>query len=35
VALHERCGFRHVGDFPEVGYKFGAWLDVGYWQLLF
>ncbi len=35
VALHERCGFRHVGDFPEVGYKFGTWLDVGYWQLLF
>jgi L-amino acid N-acyltransferase YncA len=32
VALHERCGFRKVAHFPEVGYKFGEWLDVGYWQ---
>ncbi len=32
VALHERCGFRQVARFPEVGFKFGRWLDVGYWH---
>lgn len=33
VALHERLGFRQVACFQEVGHKFGAWVDVGYWQL--
>ncbi|MGJ7917304.1 arsinothricin resistance N-acetyltransferase ArsN1 family B [Massilia sp. LXY-6] len=33
IALHERLGFRQVACFPEVGHKFGAWIDVGYWQL--
>lgn len=33
VALHEALGFRRVAQFPEVGYKFGTWLDVGYWAL--
>lgn len=32
VALHERMGFRQVAQFREVGFKFGRWLDVGYWQ---
>jgi phosphinothricin acetyltransferase len=32
VALHERFGFTSVARFPEVGFKFGAWQDVGYWQ---
>jgi phosphinothricin acetyltransferase len=34
VALHEKCGFQKVAHFKEVGFKFGAWLDVGYWQAL-
>lgn len=34
VALHEKLGFTKVGHFREVGRKFGAWVDVGYWQLL-
>jgi phosphinothricin acetyltransferase len=34
VKLHEQFGFRQTGFFPEVGYKFGARRDVGYWQLL-
>jgi L-amino acid N-acyltransferase YncA len=32
VALHERLGFTKVAHFKEVGYKFGRWIDVGYWQ---
>ena len=31
-ALHERLGFTHVGDFAEVGYKFGKYWDVGWFQ---
>jgi phosphinothricin acetyltransferase len=27
IALHERLGFRMVGTFRSVGYKFGRWLD--------
>lgn len=34
VALHERLGFRHVGTLPEVGFKFGRWLDLAFYQLL-
>lgn len=33
IALHEKLGFRKVGQFEEVGFKFGRWVDVGYWQL--
>lgn len=34
VALHERCGFRKIGHFEQVGWKFNRWLDVGYWELI-
>lgn len=34
VALHEKLGFRKIGQFREVGWKFNRWLDVGYWELL-
>lgn len=34
VALHEAVGFRHVGVYREVGFKLGAWRDVGCWQRL-
>ena len=33
VALHEAVGFRLVGVFRNIGYKLGAWHDVGWWQL--
>jgi phosphinothricin acetyltransferase len=33
VALHESFGFQPVGVYRQVGYKFGAWHDVGWWQL--
>ncbi len=28
LRLHERLGFREVAHVPEVGYKFGKWLDL-------
>ncbi|MGQ1908520.1 GNAT family N-acetyltransferase [Marinifilum sp. RC60d5] len=34
VALHEKFGFRKIGEFREVGFKFDKWLDIGYWELL-
>ena len=34
VALHEKCGFKKVAHFAEVGFKFGRWIDVGYWQIV-
>jgi L-amino acid N-acyltransferase YncA len=33
VGLHEAMGFVPVGVYRRVGYKFGAWHDVGWWQL--
>ena len=33
VGLHEAVGFRYVGTFERMGFKFGAWHSVGYWQL--
>ena len=32
VALHEGCGFEPVGVYRDIGYKAGAWRDVGWWQ---
>ena len=34
IALHEKLEFTKVGQFSEVGYKFGKFVDVGYWQLI-
>ncbi|MDE2120867.1 MAG: N-acetyltransferase, partial [Betaproteobacteria bacterium] len=34
IALHERLGFQHVGTLPQVGFKFGRWLDLAFYQLL-
>jgi L-amino acid N-acyltransferase YncA len=33
VGLHELLGFEPVGVYRTVGYKMGAWHDVGWWQL--
>ena len=34
IALHEKLGFVKVGQLKEVGFKFGKWIDVGYWEKL-
>ena len=34
IALHEQLGFRHVGTLLQVGFKFGRWLDLSFYQLL-
>ena len=34
VALHESVGFKPIGVYQRVGYKLGAWHDVGWWQLV-
>jgi L-amino acid N-acyltransferase YncA len=33
VALHEAMGMEHIGTYRQVGYKMGAWHDVGWWQV--
>ena len=32
VRIHESFGFRKVAQLEQVGFKFGRWIDVGYWQ---
>ena len=32
-AFHESMGFTLVGIYRKIGYKLGAWRDVGWWQL--
>lgn len=33
VGLHEALGFEPVGVYRRIGWKAGAWQDVGWWQL--
>jgi phosphinothricin acetyltransferase len=32
IRLHEKHGFRHVGRYEAVGYKFDRWLDIVHMQ---
>ncbi len=34
IAMHRTFGFEHVGTIREVGFKFGAWLDLELHQLI-
>lgn len=34
VAFHERQGYRQIAILPEVGYKFGRWMDLVLMQKL-
>lgn len=33
IRLHEKLGFQRVGLLPQVGTKFGRWLDLCFMQL--
>lgn len=33
ISLHEAMGMTLVGVYHKVGYKFGAWHDVGWWEM--
>jgi L-amino acid N-acyltransferase YncA len=33
VGLHESLGFRPVGVYRDVAFKFGEWYSVGWWQM--
>ena len=33
IAMHRRLGFREVGVYRQVGWKFERWLDVTLMQL--
>ena len=32
LRLHEKLGFEKVAHFRQVGFKFGRWIDVTYWE---
>ena len=34
ISLHEKLGFQSVGLMPQVGFKFGRWLDLALYQLV-
>lgn len=34
IALHQKLGFVHAGTIRQAGFKFGKWLDLGFYQLL-
>ena len=34
IRLHKRCGFVHAGTIRQVGFKFGRWLDLDFYQLI-
>ena len=35
IRLHKQFGFTEVAHFKQVGYKFGKWLDLKFFELLF
>jgi len=32
VRFHEAMGFERIGVYKKIGFKMGAWHDVGWWQ---
>jgi L-amino acid N-acyltransferase YncA len=34
INLHSSLGFKEVAHFTEVGYKFGRWLDLKFFELM-
>ena len=34
IHLHKQFGFHHAGTLPQVGFKFGGWLDLAFYELI-
>lgn len=34
IVLHRALGFQHAGTIHQVGFKFGRWLDLDFYQLV-
>ena len=34
IKLHKKLGFEHSGTIRQVGFKFGRWLDLDFYQLI-
>jgi phosphinothricin acetyltransferase len=34
IQLHKSLGFEHAGTIRQVGFKFGRWLDLDFYQLI-
>ena len=34
IAFHTGLGFTHAGTIAQVGFKFGRWLDLAFYQLI-
>jgi L-amino acid N-acyltransferase len=34
IALHQQLGFTHSGTLMQVGFKFGRWLDLAFYQII-
>ncbi len=34
IALHRKLGFEHAGTIKQAAFKFGRWLDLGFYQLV-
>lgn len=34
IAMHQSLGFAHAGTIRHAGFKFGRWLDLGFYELL-
>ena len=33
IAMHQSLGFAHAGTIRHAGFKFGRWLDLGFYEL--
>lgn len=35
ILFHESMGFKKIAEYDKIGYKFGKWHSVGWWQKSF
>lgn len=32
ILFHQSCGFEHIGDMPDIGFKFNQWHTTSWWH---